>query len=96
MLLGYSMYHSQVGEEEKQQIMESMLNPDGNCRILFSTTAFGMEVDVPNSGTVIHFGEPADTANYFQECVRAGYDGKESNAILYYIRASRTCALVTE
>ena len=80
----FAMYHSQVGEEEKQQIMESMLNPDGNCRILFSTTAFGMGVDVPNIRTVIHFGPPADTDDYFQECGRAGRDGKESNAILYY------------
>ena len=52
----FAMYHSQVGEEEKQQLLESMLNPDGNCRILFSTCAFGMGVDVPNIHTIIHFG----------------------------------------
>ena len=56
----FAMYHLRVGEDEKQQIMQSILNTHGNCRVLFSTTAFGMG---------IHFGPPAD---YFQECGRAG------------------------
>ena len=76
------MYHSRAGDDEKQQIMQSMLNPHGNCRVLFSTTAFGMGVDVPNIRTVIHFGPPADMDDYFQECGRAGRDGLESNVIL--------------
>ena len=79
----FAMYHSRVGEDEKQQIMQSILNPHGTCRVLFSTTAFGMGVDVPNIRTVIHFGPPADMDDYFQECGRAGRDGLESNAILY-------------
>jgi len=77
------MYHSRVGDDEKQQILQSMLNPQGNCRVLFSTTAFGMGVDVPNIRTVIHLGPPADMDDYFQECGRAGRDGMQSNAILY-------------
>ena len=79
----FAMYHSRVGEDEKQQIMQSILNPHGTCRVLFSTTAFGMGVDVPNIRTVIYFGPPADMDDYFQECGRAGRDGLESNAILY-------------
>ena len=79
----FAMYHSRVGDDEKQQILQSMLNPQGNCRVLFSTTAFGMGLDVPNIHTVIHLGPPADMDDYFQECGRAGRDGIQSNAILY-------------
>ena len=79
----FAMYHSRIGEDEKQQIVLSILNPHGTCRVLFSTTGFGMGVDVPNIRTVIHYGPPADMDNYFQECGRARCDGLESNAILY-------------
>ena len=77
------MCHSRVGEDEKQPIMQSILNPHGNCRVVFSTTAFANGVDVPNIRTVIHFGPLTDMDDYFQECGRAGCDGVESNAILY-------------
>jgi len=66
----FAMYHSRVGNDKKQQILQSMLNPQGNCHVLFSTTAFGMGVDVPNIRTVIHLGPPADMDDYFQECGR--------------------------
>jgi len=79
----FAMYHSRVGDDEKQQILQSMLNPQGNCRVLFSTTAFGVGVDVPNIHTVLHLVPPADMDDYFQECGRAGRDGIQSNAILY-------------
>ena len=80
----FAMYHARVAEVDKKQILESMVNPDGNCRVLFCTTAFGMGIDVPNIRTVIHFGPPADVDDYFQESGRAGRDGIGSNAILYY------------
>ena len=79
----FAMYHSRVGDDEKQQILQSMLNPQGNCRVVFSTTAFGMGADVPNIRTVIHLRPPADMDDYFQKCGRAGRDGIQSNAILY-------------
>lgn len=41
-------------------------------------------MDVSNIRTVIHFGPNADIDDYFQESGRAGCDGIESNAILYY------------
>ena len=69
----FAMYHARVGDDEKERIMQSILNPSGNCRILFSTTAFGMGVDAPNIRIVIHFGPPAGVDDYCQESGRAGY-----------------------
>ena len=80
----FAMYHARISEDDKKQILESMVKPSGNCHVVLCTTAFGMGIDVPNIRTVIHFGPPADVDDYFQESGRAGRDGIESNAILYY------------
>ncbi len=74
----FAMYHARVGDDDK------MMNPTGNCRVFFSINAFGMGVHVPNIRTVIRFGPPADVDDYFQESGRAGRDGLQSNAILYF------------
>ena len=79
-----AMYHARISEDDKKQILESMVKLSGNCHVVLCTTAFGMGRDVPNIRTVIHFGPPADVDDYFQESGRAGRDGIESNAILYY------------
>lgn len=79
----FAMYHARVGDDDKAVIMESMINPSGNCRVLFSTTACGMGVDIPNVRTVIHFGPSSDIDDYFQECGRAGRDGADSKAVLF-------------
>ena len=47
-----------------------------------------MGIDVPNVRTIIHFGPSSDVDDYFQECGRAGHDGLESSAILYYYPGS--------
>ncbi len=80
----FGMYHARVAEDDKKQILESIVDPNGKCRVLFCTTAFGMGIDVANIRTVIHFGPPADVDDYFQESGRGGRDGIESNAILYH------------
>ena len=79
----FAMFHSKVDEEDKVQILESMSSHDGKCRVLFSTIAFGMGIDIPNIRTVIHYGPSTDIDDYFQESGRCGKDGIQSQAILY-------------
>ena len=64
-----------------------MGKPNGNCRVLFCTTAFGMGVDISNVRTVIHFGPTADVDDYFKESGQAEQDGIESNAVPTTIQA---------
>ena len=78
----FAMYHARVDEEDKKAILSAFQPADGTCRILFSTIAFGMGVDIPDVRTVIHYGHSGDVESYFQESGRAGRDGKESRAIL--------------
>lgn len=77
------MYHARVDDEDKKIILHTFQPPSGTCRILFSTVAFGMWVDIPNVRTVIHYGPPDDVESYFQESGLAGRDGKQSIAIPY-------------
>ena len=48
------------------------------------TVTFGIGVDVPNIRRVIHVGVPKTMEECFQETGRAGRDGKEVIATLFY------------
>ena len=72
----------------KKEILAAFQRTDGTCRILFSTIAFGMGVDIPGVRTIIHYGSCSDIESYFQESGHAGRDGKESIALLYMYQGS--------
>ena len=72
-----------TSESVKKRIVESFTKPDGAVRIVISTVAFAMGIDVPNIHTVIHWGAPSDIECYVQETGRGGRDGKATTAVLY-------------
>ncbi|XP_072033275.1 putative ATP-dependent DNA helicase Q1 [Amphiura filiformis] len=67
-----------------EHIHNSFSQEDGTVRVLFSTVAFGMGVDVKGLHTVVHFGSPEGTNDYLQETGRAGRQGEESVAVLMH------------
>ena len=77
------MYHSKIDESDKKDILTSLRNENGVCRVLFSTIAFEMGVDNPKIRTVIYYGPSSAINDYVQEAGRAGQDKKLSHAILY-------------
>ena len=70
----FAMYHSKIDESDKIDIITSLENEKGVCRVLFSTITFGMGVDIPNIRTIIHYGPCSDVDDYVQETGRVGRD----------------------
>ena len=68
----------------KSQILTELSSSQSKLRVVFATVALGMGVDIPCIRNVIHVGPPDTVREYFQETGRAGRDGKQSVAVLYY------------
>lgn len=79
------LYHSQISESEKIRIQNQfsgLYKPE--IKILISTSAFGMGIDIKDIHCVIHYSMPSSIEDYYQQFGRAGRDGKPSEAILIY------------
>ena len=72
----------------KKKIIPSFTDPRGTVRIVVATVAFGLGLDSPNVGHIIHWGPPEDLELYVPESRRGGRDGKQSTATLVTIRGS--------
>lgn len=80
----FAQFHAEYPQHEKDRILDETVQGVCKARVLFVTVAFGIGVDVPNIRRVIHIGVPKTMEEYFQETGRAGRDGKEVIATLFY------------
>ncbi|APZ47789.1 DEAD/DEAH box helicase [Polaribacter reichenbachii] len=75
-----SFYHGGLPLAEKQIAYENWMSE--KTKIIVATNAFGMGIDKPNVGIVVHFDLPFSLENYIQESGRAGRNEKKSFAVL--------------
>ncbi len=75
-------YHGGLQNLERAKKQDEWQKNNINCMVC--TNAFGMGIDKPDVRMVIHYNIPESIENYYQEAGRAGRDGKNAQAILFF------------
>lgn len=75
-------FSSSVDETSKKRILR-LFSTDSKLRVVITTVAFGMGIDIPNIRNVIFWGIPESCCHFWQQVGRACRDGQNGNAIVY-------------
>ena len=81
-------YHAGMDPESRALALTHF--QDHAAPVLVATVAFGMGVDRPDVGLVLHLDLPASTEGYLQESGRAGRDGLPARCLVLFDPDDRT------
>jgi ATP-dependent DNA helicase RecQ len=64
------IFHGSLCDTTKKDITLEFVKISSSIRVMISTIAFGMGVEVPDIRHVVHWGPSSSTINYWQEAGR--------------------------
>jgi len=79
------MFTAGTKSEMRQRILSVFSKKDCRLRVILATSAFGLGVDCPDITRIINWGPPPTLEDLLQQSGRAGRDGSQSDAVLYYV-----------
>jgi ATP-dependent DNA helicase RecQ len=75
-------YHAGMDSQSREQALQHFQAEDRP--VMVATVAFGMGVDRPDVGMVLHLDLPASAQSYLQESGRAGRDGLAARCLVLF------------
>ena len=86
------MFHSRSDSETSKRILEEFPKPESKIKLLFSTIAFGMGVQLSDIDVVVNWGVESTTLSFWQEVGRCARDGRRGLSVTYALKRSlNTC-----
>ncbi len=79
-----TMYHAGLEDSIRNENQDDFIKD--RKPIMIATNAFGMGIDKPDVGFILHYNMPMSMEAYYQEAGRAGRDGGEAECILLYAK----------
>lgn len=80
----FCQFHAKTTEDTQKAIISLLTEEHPKLRLVVATVALGMGLDCRCIQQIIHIRPPTNLVAYFQQIGRAGREGSQASAVLYY------------